>query len=345
MPRNFPAAPGRYLRNWLTLLVIGLACNLPAARADQAGSKGDLPAVFDKVAPESVEDLRAIQNQVRHVLEKVVPCTVGVQVGGSSGSGVIVNAEGIVLTAGHVSGKPGQDCTLIFHDGKRAKGKTLGQNKGIDSGMIKIVDEDKEGTWPFIEMGNSADLKKGQWVIATGHPGGFKTGRSPVVRLGRVLDVTKSLIRSDCTLVGGDSGGPLFDMNGKIVGIHSRIGGTIRDNVHVPVDTYRETWDRLVKSESWGGFSFSRGDEPYLGIQVDLDNKKECKVRDVNDNSPASKAGLKAGDVILKIDTSPLQDADDLDIVLKRKKPGDEVEVEVKRGEERLKLMLTLGKK
>src|SRR5712692_4264302 len=174
MPRTFPAAPGRSLRKWLSLLVVGLALNLAAVRAapkkgsdprfsgpDEAGRKTDLPAVFDKVAPENLDDLRAMQNQVRHVLEKVVPCTVSVQVGGSSGSGVIVDAEGLVLTAGHVSGKPGQDCVLIFPDGKRAKGKTLGQNKGIDSGMIKIVDEAKEGTWPFIEMGSSANLKKG----------------------------------------------------------------------------------------------------------------------------------------------------------------------------------------
>jgi serine protease Do len=325
------------------ILCLGLAVNLSFARADDAGKKIELPAAVEKIAPESIEDLRAIQEQVKKVLDKVIPCTVGVVVGNSSGSGVIINSEGYVLTAGHVSGKPDQDCFLILPDGKRVKGKTLGQNKGIDSGMIKIVEE---GKWNFAEMGDSAALKKGQWVIAIGHPGGFKTGRTPVVRVGRVLDATSSLIRTDCTLVGGDSGGPLFDMTGKVVGIHSRIGPTLQSNVHVPVDTFRETWDRLAKSESWGGFFSSRTtNEPYLGVQVDVDNKEACKVLEVTDNSPASKAGLKAGDVILKFDGSKLADADDLDIVLRRKKPGDEVSLDVKRGDETVTLKLTLGKR
>src|SRR5439155_14399392 len=115
------------------------------AGADEVARKSDLPAAVEKPAPENIADLRAIQAQVNKVLDKVVPCTVGVVVGGSSGSGVIIDKEGTVLTAGHVSGKPGQDCILILPDGKCVKGKTLGQNRGIDSGMIKIT---AEGKWP-----------------------------------------------------------------------------------------------------------------------------------------------------------------------------------------------------
>jgi serine protease Do len=323
--------------------ILGLFFAPSAGFGDEVPKKSDLPAAVEKSFPENVEDLKAIQKQVKKVLEKVVPCTVGIQIGGSSGSGVIINEEGYVLTAGHVSGKPGTPCKIIFPDGKKVNGKSLGQNKGIDSGMIKI---EEEGKWPFIEMGHSADLKKGQWVIAVGHPGGFKPGRTPVVRVGRVLDATSSLIRTDCTLVGGDSGGPLFDMNGLVVGINSRIGGTLKDNIHVPVDTFRETWDRLAKSESWGGgFLASRDNEPYLGIIIDPDNTKACKILEVNENSPASKAGLKAGDVLLKLDGRPLGEAKDLNIVLNGKKPGDEVKVEVKRGDETVMLKLTLGKK
>ncbi len=337
------STPGRTLRNLFGIfLVLGLAVSLSSSYADEPSKKTELPPAVEKIAPESIADLKAIQDQVKKVLEKVIPCTVGIQIGGSSGSGVIVNAEGFILTAGHVSGKPGQACTIILPDGKRVKGKSLGQNRGIDSGMIQIVDE---GKWPFVEMGHSADLKKGQWVIATGHPGGFKPGRSPVVRLGRVLEATSNLVRTDCTLVGGDSGGPLFDMNGNVVGINSRIGGTLKDNIHVPVDTFRDTWDRLAKSESWGGFFSGRDNEPYLGLQLDPDNKKTCKIVDVNENSPAAKAGLKAGDVILKFDGRRVGDSDDLSIVLKNKKPGDEVSIEVKRGEDTVTLKLTIGKK
>jgi serine protease Do len=301
------------------------------ARAD------DKPVVFDK-APESVDELKALQKQVHEVLDKVLPCTVGVQIGAAQGSGVIVSKDGYVLTAGHVSAQPGRDVTLILRDGKKIKGKTLGNNRVIDSGMIKITDE---GDWPFLEMGKSADLKRGQWVIAAGHPGGYRQGRTPPVRLGRVLDNNDGVIRTDCTLVGGDSGGPLFDLDGKVVGIHSRIGGTITSNMHVPVDTYRATWDRLAKSEVIGGRDSNTA---YLGIASDPD-AKECKIKEVNADSPADKAGIKADDVITKLDGQKIENFDDLAKVLGKKKAGDKVDVEVKRGEEMLTLKVTLGKR
>jgi len=214
-----------------------------------------LPAVLNKVAPENIQDLRDIEKHVQQVLKKVIPAVVGVKVGPGQGSGVIISADGYVLTAGHVSGKPDQDATIVLPDGTQLKAKTLGQYKFIDSGMLKIVlsEKDKDRKLPFLDMGKSDELKPGHWVIAIGHPGGFRSNRTPVVRVGRVLTATPFLIRTDCTLVGGDSGGPLFDMHGNVVGIHSRIGGAaITENIHVPIDTCRQTFAKLAKGESWG---------------------------------------------------------------------------------------------
>jgi serine protease Do len=314
--------------------------------ADEKPAKQDptksSSAALEKAAPETVEDLRAIQQRVKEVLKKVIPATVGVQIGGASGSGVIIDMEGHVLTAGHVSGKPDQTVTLIMPDGKRVKGKSLGSNRGIDSGLIQITDK---GDWPFVEMGKSADLKKGQWVISTGHPGGFRPGRTPVVRLGRVLQSTPTLVRTDCTLVGGDSGGPLFDMDGKVIGIHSRIAGRITDNIHVPVDTYRETWDRLVKSEVWGGFvGFPTANTPYLGVEIDPE-ANGCKISKIVEKTPADKAGLKVGDVILSFDGQKVAGADELAPAIRKKKIGDKVTLEVQRDKEKLKVEITLGKR
>jgi serine protease Do len=224
-----------------------------AARAQEAQQPPmplELPPVFDKVAPENLDDLREMEKHVQKVLAKVMPAVVGVQVGPGQGSGVIVNEDGTILTAGHVSGNPKQDALVILPGTKKHKGKTLGRNTGIDSGMLKIADN---GKYPFVEMGKSADLKVGQWVIAIGHPGGFRENRTPVVRVGRILALHPIAIRTDCTLVGGDSGGPLFDMQGRLIGINSRIGSVITENVHVPIDTFQETWDRLALGESWGG--------------------------------------------------------------------------------------------
>jgi serine protease Do len=325
---------------WCSALAVLLAPLAPTLADPPKKDAGDLPTAVTKPLPESLDDLKAIQAQTRKVIQKVIPATVGVRIGGASGSGVIVSKEGLVLTAGHVSGKPGQKCTFILSDGKEIKGESLGRNERIDSGMFKIT---TPGDWPYAEMGKSEDLKPGQWCIAIGHPNGYVKGRTPVVRLGRVLNSGKTSISTDCTLVGGDSGGPLFDMEGKVVGIHSRIGGTISANIHVPVYAYRDQWEQLVKGdEIVPGASVAIN--AYLGVTRDED-ARECKLSRVTEGSPAEKGGMKAGDVITRFDGKDVKSYDDLLGVLAKKKPGDEVEVLVKRGEETKSLKVKLDKR
>lgn len=304
--------------------------------------KKELPAAVLKPVPESIADLKAIQEQTKRVLEKATGCTVGIQIGGASGSGVIVSKDGFVLTAGHVSGKPGQKCTIIMPDGKRLDGKSLGRNPGIDSGMLQIT---TKGDYDFCEMGKSEDLKPGTWCIAVGHPNGYQKGRTPVVRVGRILTNGRTTISTDCTLVGGDSGGPLFDMEGKVIGIHSRIGPTISANMHVPIKTYTDTWDRLVKGDEIGvGGGSAAVATAYLGVTRDED-AKECKLSRVTEGSPAEKGGLLAGDVITKFDGKEIGNYDDMLTQLAKKKPGDEVDVVVKRGTETKTLKVKLDKR
>jgi len=338
-------------------LMAALVLFLPQLHADQ--SKGStepkdtktpliVPEVFSKVAPENVDDLKSMESHVRTLVQKVMPSVVCVRVGNASGSGVIVSEDGLILTAAHVVGKPGQDVEVILSDGKtKLKGKTLGMHTSIDSGMMKITDEGKK--YPFVDMGESAKLKKGQWVLTLGHPGGFQPGRSPPVRLGRVLETDSHKIRTDCTVFSGDSGGPLFDMEGKVVGIHSRIASSLTINWHVPIDTFRETWDRLVKGDKWGGALASDDlpDEPkkaeaWLGIQSDT-NKDECIITTVVPKSPAEKAGLKNGDQIVKFGSKKVETFNDLKILLNRQQPGDSVAIEVKRDGSSVTLNVTLG--
>jgi serine protease Do len=294
------------------------------------------PKVFEKDAPTSVDDLRTIEKHVHQLIEKVTPCVVGIRSKGGEGSGVIVSSDGKVLTAGHVSGKPGRELTIILPSGKQLNGKSLGHDADIDSGMVQILDQ---GPWPFAEMGASADLQKGQWCLTLGHPGGYKTNRTPVARLGRVLENKKDLIRTDCALVGGDSGGPLFDMDGKVIGIHSRIGPILTENVHVPIDTYRDNWDRLANSESWGDPPGRHGG--WLGVE-DGSEAGECRIGAVLANSPAQKAGLKAGDVITQVDDQRIRSFQDLFECIQNKRPNDEVTIEVRRRGETVTLNVTL---
>ena len=110
------------------------------------------------------------------------------------------------------------------------------------------------------------------------------------------------MLRTDCTLVGGDSGGPLFDMHGRVIGIHSRIAAPTSANFHVPVEIYRETWQRLAASEEWN----DEAKGAVIGIRGE-DDEKGCLVTEVFPNLPADKAGIRAGDIITRFDGSSVQ--------------------------------------
>jgi serine protease Do len=360
--------PDRLLRPWIRPLALALSLVLawagpgraddpkptPPAKVLTAPTYAPAPKITLPEVPANLADLREYQKQIDRVVAKVTPCTVGIRVtmgmGRAEGSGIIISEDGYVLTAGHVSMEPGKVVTVILSDGRQVKADTLGWNNDIDSGLIKIKDE---GKWPYVEMGDVKDIKRGQWCVAIGHPGGYQARRAPVVRLGRVLVVNKDFLQTDCTVDQGDSGGPLVDLNGRVIGIHSRISLRLTDNIHVPIATYQETWDRLAKAEKWGNGRIGGGrpsparrndDAAYLGVQSNpvADN---CFVDKVLDDSPAAKAGIQAGDVILKVDNKATPTFQALQELLNKRKVGEEVTVALRRGEKDLELKIKLGKK
>jgi serine protease Do len=149
------------------------------------------------------------------------------------------------------------------------------------------------------------------------------------------------VITSDCTLVGGDSGGPLFDMDGKVIGINSRIAGPLNANMHVPVNTFRETWERLKNGEAWGSMP---GNAPFFGVQGDPD-AKDARIAKVFPNTPAEKAGLRVGDIVIEFDGKPIGEFSSLSKLVADKAPGDKAKVKVQRGEEMLEFEVTIGKR
>jgi serine protease Do len=309
-------------------------------------------------APESTEELKALQARVEKVVKKCTPETVAILIGFGAGSGVIVSEDGLVLTAAHVitgedlmgkggpyeSGKP---CTIVLADGKHVKGKTLGVNSDNDVGMVQITDKGpNNGKWPFLPVAKSATLKKGEWVVSLGHPGGPKIGRPPVARLGRIEARTSDIVRSNCTLVGGDSGGPLFDLDGNVVGIHSRIGLTLAQNIHVPIELFQAQWKQLVNGEIFGRVAKRPGAKPLLGVVFPEDDDDDAWItEEVEADTPAGKAGLKAGDTITKFNTEPVKSVKRLRELMKEKKPGDTVKFTIRRGTTVLTVPLTFGSK
>ena len=296
----------------------------------------------------NLQDLVKLESKVEEVSRKVMPATVALLSDrtGSSGSGVITTADGLILTAAHVV-QGADELLVVFPDGKQVQGKVLGANYSKDIAMVKIAER---GKWPFVEMGASKPLDAGDWVIALGHSAGFDPARTPPVRFGRVISKGPgNFLTTDCTLIGGDSGGPLFDLDGKIVGIHSSIGQSLTNNNHAGIDGFRDDWDKLIAGEAWGALSmnpFANPEMPVLGIGMAMmRGVKGVIVESVVPRSPAAAAGVRTGVVIRSLDGSAVADGRELLQILAKRQPGDSVKLGVVRENDKLDVDVTLKRR
>jgi serine protease Do len=316
------------------------AAKVSTAAANAQAISQSLRRLFNGASPAGVSDLLAMQQHVQGLSEKLRKCTVGVSVGNAWGSGVIISPDGYVLTAAHVAGQPNKSCEFTLSDGKVVKGITLGMFRTQDAGLMKISDA---GPYPFAELGDSSAVKEGNWCIAMGHPGGYQSERGIVLRLGQVLHVYKDAITTGCALVGGDSGGPLFDMDGRVIGINSRIAERLTTNMHVPVNAFQDrgAWDRMVKGDVWGHMP---GQTPWLGVKAD-ENAREAKIGAVTAKSPAEKYDLKPGDVIVKFDDRDIPNFQALTDAVAECHANESVMLKVRRGDKLVDLRVRLGRR
>ena len=293
--------------------------------------------------------LKEREKKVKSIVSRVMPSVVAVIGGGrgqsAAGSGVIISEDGLIMTAGHVTDAAGKELTIIFPDGRNVKGKSLGINRTRDAGLAQITEE---GKWPYVKMGDSAKAKLGDWVVAMGHPGGYDLQRTPPIRLGRILSLGEmGMLGTDCTLIGGDSGGPLFNLEGEVIGIHSSIGGSLAENRHVPSAVYRKDWDRMLADERWGNLGMmSSGidpDRPMLGVQMSEEDSGVV-VSGLLPNSPAQRSGLREGDIILEVDNMKTGKMSEVADYVSSRKAGDEVELLVLRGEDERSFSVKLAR-
>ena len=302
-------------------------------------------AVNDLTAPESRKDLETIQKSVERVLPQARAATVCIEIDEGSGTGVIVSQDGLVLTAAHVATRVNKKATVILEDGTRLKAKTLGLVADKDAAMVQILDK---GTYPFVEIDRAESTRLGDWVFSLGHAGGFDKERGSVVRLGRLVRIAGATFQSDCMLIGGDSGGPLFDLSGKLVGIHSRVGQQAQVNMHVPLAEFVANWDGLINGEFIGEGPYAEKPEKgngYLGLATNSSSEGGLIVTKVGLKSPAELAGIKNRDVLLKLNGVHLEKREQMQEMLKNLSSGDEVTFEIKRAGKLKTITFNLGER
>lgn len=295
-----------------------------------------------------LKDVVELESKVKAVSQKVLPATVALLSSrtGSSGSGVITTAGGLILTAAHVI-QGAEEVEVVFPDGEQVRGKVLGANFSKDIAMVQIT---SEGTWPFAEVGVSKSLVAGDWVVALGHSAGFDAARTPPVRFGHVVSRGPgNFFTTNCTLIGGDSGGPVFDLDGKIVGINSSIGVSLLNNNHAGIDGLKEDWERIKSGEMWGELQtnpFANPDTPVLGIGMGMQrNNRGVPVEMVVPRSPAAAAGVRVGDIIQAFDGHELLDNRSLTQVLVKRQPGDKVKLRLLRDRKSLDVEVVLARR
>ena len=290
----------------------------------------------------SLSDLREVEEEVQALLPMATQALVVLHHDGGTASGVIVSPDGLILTAAHVTEEPGQRMSVVLPDGSPAAATTLGLDTATDAGMAKLKGRRKD--WPYVELRRQTGLTRvGEWCFALGHPGGWDKARGPVLRVGRVLKHSANGLQTDCVLMGGDSGGPLFDLRGRVIGIHSQIWEGREQNMHISLAPFLRAWEALKGSQvirTW-----ATGSGGYLGLVTGYGEGGVLIAEEVLEESPAAVGGLKAGDALLKVGSTALLDDRHFSALIRQRPPGDLVEIRIRRGEREQTLEVKLGQR
>ena len=326
---NHAAFRIRFLAALLTavLTLPGLTQDLPAAGQES----------WYLQTPDTVADFLRIQNRLEELLPDAEAATVAI-VGRGAGSGVIVSSEGLVFTAAHMIRRAGESIQIILPDGRSVRARTLGALRFPDAGMAQI---DEDGPWPFVPIadGNAAP---GEWCFALGHPGGFDKARGQVVRVGRVISIRSrsNSLRTDCKIISGDSGGPLFNLDGKLIGIHSRIAEDSDENFHVAARVYQENREKLLAGTVFPRRTRQAGG--FLGVHTQR-HSEGIEVLEVVGESAAAKAELVPGDIILSVEGNPINDTDEFAAAISSYRPGEMVQLSLRRAGKTIEREIRLG--
>ena len=301
--------------------------------------------------------LDAYSEAVVSVVETVGPSVVSIRTnvragrrgGAGAGSGVIIAADGYVLTNSHVV-HGATDLEVSLTDGRRFSATPTGDDPGTDLALIRV----DAPALPAARFGQSSRLRVGQLVIAIGNPFGFEStvsagvvsalGRSLRSTTGRLID---NIIQTDVALNPGNSGGPLVDSRGRVVGINSAVFAMAQGiSFAVPIDTATWVIPQLLArgrvSRAYLGFGGqSRPLDRRLARALGLPNARVIEIMSVETGAPAARAGLQIGDLVVAIGERPVETVDDVHRLLVAWPIGEALTLTIVRGAERRQFTVT----
>jgi len=275
----------------------------------------------------------------------------------SLGSGFIISPDGYVVTNNHVIQPDGRaelkEVTVTTPDGTEYPAEVIGRDAASDLAVLKIT---REEPFPYVEFGDSNDARVGDWVVAIGNPFGLggtvTSGIVSAVHRATGAGAYDRYIQTDASINRGNSGGPLFDMQGHVIGINNAIfspsGGSVGIGFAIPAETAKPIVEKLIAGEE-----ILRG---YLGVRIQPMNEDLAEalglpanrgefIQSVQPGEPAEQAGLLPGDVVVRVDGKEVTRDQTLSFLVANIAPGRRINVEVIRDGERRTIPVTVGRR
>jgi len=275
--------------------------------------------------------------------------------GGGSGTGFIIDREGYILTNHHVVDNA--DVIKITLDNeKEFEAELIGSDSKTDIALLKIIKQAGDNTeFPYLTLGNSADVEVGEWVVAIGNPFGLDHTVTTGVVSAKARNIGAGpydeYIQTDASINPGNSGGPLLNMSGDVIGINtaifSRTGGNVGIGFTIPINMASDILEELKKdgrvTRGWLGVMIQKI-TPELAETFKLSDSLGALVNDVVPNGPAARGGLKRGDVIVKFNGKEIVSVENLPKHVAAVEPGKSVKVEIVRDGNKKSLDVTIDK-
>lgn len=320
----------------------------------------------------TVEEKKEESKKIVEVIEEVNESIVGISKIKSSGSsifsengiselgmgtGVILSEDGYILTNWHVAGEKYSNCYITIENGKIYNGTVMWADSDLDLAIVKIA---AKGLTP-IKIGDSAQVQVAEAVYAVGNPIGFEFQKTVTSGIISAVDRTikieeenklsymEDLIQTDASINEGNSGGPLVNVNGEMIGITTiKIASVEGIGFAVPINTIKPIIQKFLQTGKFeeafiGIYGFDREVIPYLNGNIEFDSG--IYVDEVSVSGPSYKSGLQEGDIITQIDQVTLNKMSEFRNYIYQKQPGDNVTLKVLRNRREIEINITLGKR